>query len=130
HRAVDPQRGRAAVGTRGSAAGGRAAVAWARWESRAILLGLAWVTIGSSNGGSTRAATARALVALAALALALVGCREEPPSEGDPCEGKCANRAFCDPVIAQCFCEVGTMGDPEVGCIEHADLCAEAEARV
>lgn len=63
-------------------------------------------------------------------ALALPGCRDDDPPAIDPCEGACGDRASCDVAVARCFCEPGSFGDPELGCVEHGDMCSEAEARL
>lgn len=63
----------------------------------------------------------------------LVGaaCSEpRPPAALDPCDGACAEGAYCDPTSARCLCEVGTLGDPYGVCLPHGDLCSEAEQRV
>ncbi|HET6584403.1 MAG TPA: PEP/pyruvate-binding domain-containing protein [Nannocystaceae bacterium] len=58
----------------------------------------------------------------------IMGCHE--PAAADPCDGACGDRAHCDVESARCFCDVGSFGDPEAGCVEHGDMCGEVEARV
>lgn len=65
--------------------------------------------------------------ALMGAALLAVGCHQPA---ADPCDGACGDRAHCDEASARCFCDVGSLGDPEEGCVEHGDMCAEVEARV
>jgi len=42
----------------------------------------------------------------------------------------CGPGASPDDRDGSCFCEPGFHGDPDVECIEHADLCAEAQERL
>lgn len=75
----------------------------------------------------------RALAGVAVLAVvAGLGCKTEPAAEGggDACEGACGRGAACDEPTGTCYCGAGTWGDPLAACEPHADVCAEAEARV
>ena len=83
-----------------------------------------------TSRGSLGAATA-ALIGL------LSACGEPPPAveETGAEEGGCASQvcgelAYCDEESAECFCEPGGFGDPEVECVAHGDVCAEAAERV
>ena len=67
---------------------------------------------------------AHGLVTLAAFIAfgAMAGCRAEPT--GPECSPACGERAYCDSVIERCFCEAGSSGDAEAGCVEHENLCS------
>jgi hypothetical protein len=57
----------------------------------------------------------------------------EETSEPDACAAAgnpCGALAHCDPVDARCYCDVGSLGDPQAGCVPHGDLCGEAAERV
>ncbi|MEM6994237.1 MAG: PEP/pyruvate-binding domain-containing protein [Myxococcota bacterium] len=71
----------------------------------------------------------RWLSAAAVAVMASMGCAPPgatPPPAVDPCP----DGASLDELSGACFCDPGFKGNPEVECTEHADLCAEAEARV
>lgn len=62
------------------------------------------------------------LLAVATASLACTGGTASTP--------ECVEGASYDDVSDACFCDLMHTGDPEVACVPHEDVCAEAEARV
>ncbi|MCB9716899.1 MAG: hypothetical protein H6712_23780 [Myxococcales bacterium] len=56
--------------------------------------------------------------------VALLACAPADPA------APCGPGAHLDERSGACFCDPGHHGDPELECPAHADLCAEAEARL
>ncbi len=50
--------------------------------------------------------------------------------DGAPPDDHCGPGAYADDRDGACFCEPGFHGDPDVECVAHDDLCADAETRV
>lgn len=61
--------------------------------------------------------------AIALAAGTLLACT---PASEDPC----GPGAYTDDVDGQCYCEPGFHGDPDLECVAHDDLCAEAQTRL
>ena len=59
-------------------------------------------------------------------AISSVGCASPQATETPD---RCGQGASIDTTSDVCFCDPGFHGDPEFGCVEHDDLCAEAEVR-
>ena len=81
--------------------------------------------MGGASSGRRDFAGSR-VAELGAMGLLAVGLGCAPPTEPSPC----GPGARHDARSGACFCEPGFHGDPEVECLAHEDLCAEASEQL